>query len=48
MDKNRTDPPYFPLSEKTESPPLNFLAVSNPPRNEVDHQNYRHEGGHGY
>ena len=31
MDKKRTDSPYFPLSEKTESPPLNFLAGGNPP-----------------
>ena len=30
-DTNRTDPPYFPLSAKTVSPPLNFLAGGKPP-----------------
>lgn len=31
MNTKHTDPPYFPLSAKTESPPLNFLAGGKPP-----------------
>ena len=31
INAKRTDPPYFILSTKTESPPLNFFAGGNPP-----------------
>lgn len=42
MNTKRTDPPYFPQSAKTESPPQWEVG---PPRNETGHRDHQREDG---
>ena len=48
INAERTDPPYFPPSMRTDSPPLTSWWEVGPLRNGIDHQGYRREGGHNY